>query len=106
MKQQVKTKTDTVRVYTRDRVVLKKTAEGSGKVSGKTEVSTWFYVGKVGQIGYTVSLPIVVGALIGVYIDRQWSTYPKATLACLFGGLFLSTVNFIRLIIELIRTPE
>ncbi len=69
------------------------------------EVSSWFYLGKVGEIGYSIALPIVAGAFIGVYLDRQWSTYPKATLACILLGLAVSVASFIRLVIELIKTP-
>ena len=104
MKQQKRTKEDDIRAYTREVTVPKKTVPAT-KAPGKSEASTWFYMGKVGQIGFTVSLPIVAGALVGVYLDRLWSTYPRATLAGIFGGLFVSVISFIRLIIELIRMP-
>lgn len=73
-------------------------ASKSVKVRG-----TWFYVGLVEQIGFTVCVPIVVGAFIGVYLDRQWSTYPKATLLLIFVGLGVSIVSFIRIIRDIIK---
>lgn len=102
MKQQDKTTESGLREYTKDVIITKR--HKSTQTSAK-EVSSWFYLGKAGEIGFTISIPIVAGALVGVYLDKQWSTYPKATLAGIFGGLFISIINFIRLIIELIRTP-
>jgi predicted F0F1-ATPase subunit len=64
----------------------------------KNREDAWYYLGTVGQIGYTIALPIAGGALLGVYIDRTWSTYPKATLIFLFGGIALSFLTFIRII--------
>lgn len=104
MKQQKRTNEDDIRTYTRDVPDPKKTAKPE-KASERSEGNSWLYLGKVGQIGFTISLPIVIGAFIGVYLDKVWMTYPKATLAGIFGGMFLSIVSFIRLVIELIRTP-
>jgi len=104
MKQIKNTKESEIRAYTRD-VTGSNKADIQKKASASSEGSSWLYLGKVGQIGYTIVIPIVIGAFIGAYLDKVWLTYPKATLAGIFGGMFISVVNFIRLVIELIRTP-
>lgn len=65
--------------------------------------SSWQYVGYLGDVGFSVSLPIIGGALLGNYADRVWSSYPRATLAFIFVGIFISIVNFVRIIKEIIK---
>jgi len=40
--------------------------------------------------GFTVSLPIAGGAIIGFMIDNKLNTHPKATLSLLFTGIFIA----------------
>lgn len=42
------------------------------------------------NLGFAVSIPIVAGAMIGVYIDKILETSPKMTLSLIFVGTFLS----------------
>lgn len=63
----------------------------------------WFYLGFVGEIGFTIALPLVAGALLGKFLDEQWSTYPNTTLLLLFAGGVVSVVGFIKTIQELIH---
>ncbi len=63
----------------------------------------WFYLGFIGEVGYTIALPIAGGALLGEYIDRHWSTYPKATLSLLFVGIVVSMVGLVRTVYEVIH---
>ena len=64
---------------------------------------SWFYLGLVGDIGLTVALPIVGGALLGSYIDRQTSTYPKATLSLLFIGIVIASLGFVSIMREVLN---
>lgn len=70
----------------------------------RKQPSSWYYLASMGQIGFAVALPIAGGAFLGVYLDRQWSTYPKATLFFLFVGILVSLVSFIHTVQELIQT--
>lgn len=63
----------------------------------------WYYLGLVGQMGYTIALPMVTGALVGKYIDSRWSVDPSATLMLLLLGSVVSFLGFIKTIRELIR---
>ena len=65
--------------------------------------SAWYYLGFIGEIGFTISIPIAGGAFLGSFLDRQWSTYPKATLVLLFLGILVSMVGFIKAIQEIIK---
>ena len=71
----------------------------SQKVSG----DSWWYLGRIGQIGFDIAIPIVGGALLGKYIDSLVGSYPKATLTLLLLGVVLSLVTFIRTIQEIIN---
>jgi len=73
------------------------------KSTGK---SAWWYAGYFGDLGFTIAIPIAGGAFLGSYLDRRWSTYPKATLILLFVGVVLSIVQFIRIIREIIQTKD
>lgn len=63
----------------------------------------WYYVGLIGDIGFAICLPIVGGALVGVMIDRMWSTTPKATLSLLFVGIMVSFINLVKTVETIIK---
>lgn len=69
----------------------------------RERISTWQYVGLAGQMGFDIALPIVGGALLGTFLDKRLSTYPKATLVLLLVGVVLSLVTFIRTIQEIMN---
>lgn len=81
---------------------IMKSRREEGKIRRKTD-NSWYYMGLVGQIGYAIALPIAGGGLLGGYIDKRLSTYPKATLLLLFIGFVISIAGFIQTIRELMR---
>lgn len=72
----------------------------------KTSGNLWYYVGYVGEIGFVIAIPIAGGALVGAFLDGKWGTYPKMTLSLLFGGIFLSLINFVHTITELLGKKD
>jgi ATP synthase protein I len=64
------------------------------KKRNNTKDDVWFYFGIVGNIGYSIAIPIVGGALIGSYIDRRLFTYPIGTLLLLIIGCIISVSVF------------
>ena len=76
---------------------------GRDKREKRVGPNAWYYLGFVGEIGYSISLPIAGGALLGTYIDRHWLTYPKATLSLILVGSVISVLGFIRVIREIIN---
>lgn len=69
----------------------------------KVSSDSWWYLGRIGQIGFDIAIPIVGGALLGKYIDNLVGSYPKATLIFLLMGIVLSVFRFVQIILELIR---
>lgn len=53
----------------------------------------WFGLGLIGIIGWTVALPPVVGALLGVWLDRNWPSRHSWALTLLIIGLALGCVT-------------
>lgn len=64
---------------------------------------TWMYLGLVGQIGYTIAIPLVVGVLGGVFIDKELGTRPVVTLIGLALGAVVSVIGFTRTLKEVLQ---
>ncbi|MCB9638211.1 MAG: AtpZ/AtpI family protein [Myxococcales bacterium] len=47
----------------------------------------WFGLGMFGLIGWSIALPTVLGALLGVWIDHRWPSRFSWTLTLIFLGL-------------------
>jgi hypothetical protein len=85
----------------------KGTFQSHKRGKGKSKrIGGLFYVGLVGEVGFTIAIPIAGGAILGAYLDRRWGTYPKATLFCIFMGIAVSIVGFVRIIQDIIRNRE
>lgn len=69
----------------------------------RKQTDTWLYLGVVGQIGYTVAIPLVAGVLAGVFIDRTAGTKPVATLIGLGLGAVISVIGFVRTLQEVLK---
>lgn len=66
----------------------------------------WYYLGLIGEIGFAIAVPIAGGAMIGVVIDRTWSTTPKATLSLLFFGVVISFINLFKAVETIIKDKK
>lgn len=69
----------------------------------RTGQQWYYYLGFVGQIGFAIAVPIAGGALLGGYVDQQWSTYPKGTLSLLLLGVFISAFTFYKIVRDVVR---
>jgi ATP synthase protein I len=54
---------------------------------------TWFGLGMMGTIGWTVVVPTLLGVALGLWIDAHWPGSVSWTLMLLIGGLLLGCVN-------------
>lgn len=45
------------------------------------------------ELGFSVSLPIAGGALLGQFLDGKLNTSPRMTLSLIFLGLFIGAAN-------------
>jgi ATP synthase protein I len=53
----------------------------------------WFGLGMSGLIGWSVAVPTLAGALIGVWLDHRWPGGHSWTLALLVAGLVIGCAN-------------
>jgi ATP synthase protein I len=53
----------------------------------------WFGLGMMGLIGWSVVVPTLLGAALGLWLDKQQSGTHSWTLALLVGGLTLGCFN-------------
>jgi ATP synthase protein I len=70
-------------------------AEATRKLKAQREgaKSVWFGLGMSGLVGWTVTVPTLVGAAIGVWIDRRYPSPYSWTLMLLVGGLILGCIQ-------------
>lgn len=55
--------------------------------------SFWRYVGLIGSVGWGVVVPMLLGTLLGLWLDRKFETGSKLTLGLLMFGLFIGCLN-------------
>ena len=53
----------------------------------------WFGLGMMGLIGWSVAIPTLLGAALGLWLDRHHSGSHSWTLALLVAGLVLGCFN-------------
>lgn len=53
------------------------------------------------NIGLSMIIPLVGGALIGRFLDQKWSTSPKITITLIILGVLLGFYNMYRIIGEI-----
>ena len=53
----------------------------------------WFGLGMMGLIGWSVALPTLLGAGLGLWLDRQYPGTHSWTLALLVAGLAIGCFN-------------
>ena len=49
--------------------------------------SIWYGLGMFGLVGWSVAIPVVIGVVVGIWIDRTWKPRFSCTLTCLFIGV-------------------
>lgn len=76
---------------------MEMTARGTDKKKKTDGAPSFYYLGLIGEIGFAIAIPIAGGGLLGVVIDRTWSTTPKATLSLLFLGVAISFMNMFKI---------
>ncbi|MBI4058594.1 AtpZ/AtpI family protein [Candidatus Gottesmanbacteria bacterium] len=50
------------------------------------------------EIGFTIALPITLGALFGLWLDNRLMTHPKLTLSFLVIGIIVAFTNLFTVI--------
>ena len=86
---------DTREAESLDRAIASKAARKL-RVRHRGDRSVWFGLGMIGLIGWTVALPSVLGALIGMWLDKHHPRSHSWALALLVAGLTLGCVQAYR----------
>ena len=60
--------------------------------------SFWSYLGLIGAVGWSVVVPMTLGVLLGLWLDRKYGSGTKWTLGLLVFGLVVGCLNAWRLI--------
>jgi len=68
------------------------------KGRGEKGQSFWKYVGLIGVVGWSVVVPMVLGVLLGWWLDGKFGTGSRWTIVLLLFGLCLGCVNAWRMI--------
>jgi ATP synthase protein I len=55
--------------------------------------SVWFGLGMSGLVGWSVTVPTLIGAALGIYIDKRYSSKYSWTLMFLLMGLIIGCLN-------------
>ena len=53
----------------------------------------WFGLGTFGMVGWSVSIPTILGIFLGVWMDLKWSGPISWTISLLVIGLLLGCLN-------------
>jgi ATP synthase protein I len=59
----------------------------------RKDQSVWFGLGMFGLVGWSVSIPTVVGIALGVWIDLRWTSRYSWTLMLLIIGIAIGCLN-------------
>jgi ATP synthase protein I len=70
-------------------------AQASRKLKAQRNSShgVWFGLGMMGLIGWSVAIPTLLGAALGLWLDKQYPGKHSWTLALLVAGLVLGCFN-------------
>ena len=55
--------------------------------------TVWFGLGMMGVIGWSVAMPTLLGAVLGLWLDRRYPGGRSWTLALLVAGLAIGCLN-------------
>lgn len=59
----------------------------------KSKQPAVYFLAQASEIGFSIAVPISLGALFGVWVDNKLGTHPKFTLSFLMVGIFLAFLS-------------
>ncbi len=69
-------------------------AKAARKIKARESIQdVWFGLGMMGLIGWSVVVPTLLGAALGIWLDKHYPGKHSWTLALLFIGLGLGCLN-------------
>lgn len=80
--------------FTKDKFLEEKEEEEKPKEDEQKARSRFLaMISLASELGFSISLPIAGGALLGQFLDNKFSTSPRITLSLIFFGLFIGVTN-------------
>ena len=70
-----------------------KKAARKKKAQRNTTPGIWFGLGMMGLIGWSVVVPTLLGAMLGLWLDKHYVSAHSWTLALLVAGLAIGCFN-------------
>lgn len=64
-----------------------KKAQRKMKARRNASRSIWYGLGMFGLVGWSVAIPVLIGVIVGIWVDRTWKPRFSCTLTCLFIGV-------------------
>ena len=55
--------------------------------------SIWMNLSKLGAVGWTVALPVVLGAALGIWLDSRFPDHVSWTVMLIFLGLLIGCLQ-------------
>jgi F0F1-type ATP synthase assembly protein I len=74
--------------------------------SDKKNQETWSALSLAWQLGYSITIPLIVLALLGRFLDKKFNTSPWLLLAGIFLSLIVSTFAVYSKTIKIIGATE
>jgi ATP synthase protein I len=70
-------------------------AKAARKLRARRHVTrtVWFGLGMMGLIGWSVAIPTLLGAVLGLWLDKRYPGGHSWTLALLVAGLTIGCLN-------------
>lgn len=68
-------------------------AERRVKARKQRRQAIWFGLGMFGLVGWSVTIPTLIGAATGVWLDRRFPGTTSWTLTLLIGGVVIGCLN-------------
>jgi len=70
-------------------------AQAARKLKARREgtKSVWFGLGMSGLIGWSVTIPTLIGAALGLWVDRHYPSTHSWTLMLLLMGVIIGCLN-------------
>ena len=79
--------------FTKDKLLEEKEEEAPKKNDDSDRGKFLAMISLASELGFSISLPIAGGAILGQFLDSRLHTNPRMTLSLIFFGLIISGVN-------------
>ncbi|MBF0245644.1 MAG: AtpZ/AtpI family protein [Planctomycetes bacterium] len=63
------------------------------KAQRDTSAGVWFGLGMMGLVGWSIAIPTLLGAALGLWLDQHYPGSRSWTLALLMAGLVIGCFN-------------